>query len=347
MPRFGPTAMQNGESQEGGQQDEAKQQPKAPAARSREADRKRAASWLGKVIGKKYKIVDVLGQGAFGTVFLVEVIDGIVGEKLAMKVAHPRLSRDPNARDRFRNEIKLAMRIVHRYVAQIRDIGDTPDGLLYYTMDYRPGKTLGRLLREKGKLTCGAAYNVVRKILRGLDTAHGLGIVHRDLKPANILIVNEGGKDSVRILDFGIATSLRQNAEVNKGLGSLHYMPPEQLKGEKVGPYSDLYSVGVLLYRCLTGKKPHEGKTPQEVYNSILTTSPPPVEELTPEVSRYEGLQDVVFKSIAPKPEDRYQSARDFCMELIEVFRPKEPDARKKAKWRERLKRLFFRDSEE
>ena len=318
--------MQSGESPEGGQQDKAKQPPKAEAARSRNADRKRAASWLGKVIGEKYKIVDVLGQGGFGTVFLVEVIDGIVGEKLAMKVAHPRLSRDPAARDRFRNEINLAMKIVHRYVAQIRDTGDTPDGLLYYTMDYCPGKTLGRLLRKKGKLTCGTAYNVIRKILRGLHAAHGLGIVHRDLKPANILIVNEGGKDSVRILDFGIATSMRQDAAVDKVLGSLHYMPPEQLKGEKVGPYSDLYAVGVMLYRCLTGKKPHEGETPQEVYNSILTTSPPPVEELTPEVSRYEGLQDVVFKSIAPKPEDRYQSARDFCMELIEIFRPDRPD---------------------
>ena len=332
--------MQSGESQEDRRRNEVP--PQATTASPTHADTKRK-SFLGKVVAGKYKIVDVLGQGGFGAVFLVEITDGMVGEKLAMKVVHPKFSRDAEAHARFRNEVKVAMKIVHPYVVQIRDVGTTADGLLYYTMDYCPGNTLGRLLREHGKLTCRASYNVIRKVLRALSTAHELGIIHRDLKPANILIVKERGKDAVRILDFGIATSIRQNAGVNKGLGSLHYMPPEQFKGEQTGRYSDLYAVGVILYRCLTGRKPQEGKTAQEVYNGIMTVRPPPLEAFTREVSRYEGLQDVVFKAIAAKPEDRYQSARGFCKDLIEIFR-RDRASSDGVKKRRRLgwKRLFF-----
>ncbi len=169
-----------------------------------EKDRQSSASFLGKVVGDKYRILDVLGQGGFATVFLVEVIDGIVGEKLAMKTIHPRFTGDAAVHERFRNEIKVAVKIVHRYVVQIRDVGVTSGGLLYYTMDYCPGKTLRRLLREQGRLKCRRSYNIVRKVLRALSTAHALGIIHRDLKPANILIVKEEEKDAVRILDLGL-----------------------------------------------------------------------------------------------------------------------------------------------
>ncbi len=306
-----------------------------------EADRRRSASCLGKIVGEKYRIVDVLGQGGFGTVFLVEVIDGMVGEKLAMKVIHPRFTGDAMVRERFRGEIKVAMKIVHRYVAQIRDVGTTSGGLLYYTMDYCPGKTLRRLLREQGRLKCRHAYDIIRKVLRALSTAHALGIVHRDLKPANILIVTEDGKDSVRILDLGLATPLGSVEHADRGLGSLHYMPPEQFRSrsakDAIGRYSDLYSVGVILYECLTGRRPHEGETAQEVYNSILTTRPASLEELAPEVRKHRGLEEVVLKSLSPRPEDRYQSAREFCSALIDIFKPEEGRATR-SPWR----RLFF-----
>ncbi len=303
-------------------------------------DKPPSTSFLGKVVGNKYRILDVLGQGGFGTVFLVEVIDGIVGEKLAMKAIHPRFTDDTAVHERFRNEIKVAMKIVHRYVVQIRDVGTTSDGLLYYTMDYCPGKTLRRLLREKGRLKCRRSYNIVRKVLRALSTAHALGIIHRDLKPANILVVKEEEKDAVRILDLGLATSLRSVQEIDKGLGSLHYMPPEQFRsksgGGTIGRYSDLYSVGVILYECLTGKRPHEGETAQEVYNSIVTGHPRSIEELVPETKQYKGLEEVVLKSISPRPEDRYPSAREFCSALIEIFKP-EQKPKEGAGW----KRLF------
>lgn len=304
-------------------------------------ENKSPASFVGKVVGDRYRILDVLGQGGSGTVFLVE--DGMVGEKLAMKVIHPRFSRDGAAHGRFRNEIRTAMKIVHRYVVQIRDVGTTSGGLLYFTMDYCPGKTLRRLLREEERLSCLQSFNIIRKVLRALSTAHGLGIIHRDLKPANVLIVEDERKDTVRILDFGIATSLQTAAETDEGLGSLHYMPPEQFKrrsGEgRIGRYSDLYSVGVILYQCLTGRRPHEGATAQEVYESIASTRPPPLEEFLPE--KYRGLEAIVLKSIAPRPEDRYQSAPEFCSALIEIFKREEKPAG--SRWR----RLFSRGSTE
>ncbi len=294
--------------------------PVSRPATAKQRARQLARKLIGTTVADRYRIVDILGLGGFGTVFLAESLDGPEG-RIALKIVHPSLSGEQKVKDRFLNEILTAKRIVHRYVVQIRDFGATKNGRLYYTMDYCPGETLGSVLKREKKLDVERTYNIVRKCLRALSTAHGNGIIHRDLKPANVMLLSDRGRESVRILDFGIATSLALPAGKDaRGLGSRHYMPPEQFVGGRLGRYTDLYAVGVLLYQCLTGTRPHTGETAQDVYESILKNPVEPPSELAPQTIKFDGLDEIVLKALAPKAEARYQTAREFCTELIDVF---------------------------
>ncbi|MBI4607365.1 MAG: protein kinase, partial [Planctomycetes bacterium] len=282
-----------------------------PAPAGPRRDKQKDFSLVGKVVADKYKVLEVLGQGGFGTVYLVEILAGMVGEKLAMKVLPEELSRQGSFREQFLNEIRVAMRLVDRYIVQIRDVGVTGEGTLYYTMDYCPGTTLAQILRQEGKLPITRALIVVLNVLRALQTAHAAGIVHRDLKPANIMVETQAGKDSVRVLDFGIATAI-QSGEKQKGFaGSPHYMPPEQFIGDRIDFYTDLYSVGVILYECVTGQRPYAGASAQEVFRNLKVQTPPLPETLAKETAQFPGLSGLVMKTIEKNPERRFQSARE------------------------------------
>ncbi len=281
------------------------------APQSPRRDKQKDFALVGRTVANKYKVLDVLGQGGFGTVYLVEITAGMVGERVAMKVLPEELSSKPAFRNQFLNEIRVAMRVVDRYIAQIRDVGTTDDGLLYYTMDLCAGVTLAQIIRDEGSLPITRTLLIVLNVLRGLQTAHAAGIIHRDLKPANIMVQNQGGKDTVRILDFGIATAI-QTGERQKGLaGSPHYMPPEQFMGETIGFYTDLYAIGVILYECVTGQRPYPGNTAQEVFKSLKSRAPAPLHALVPEASVFPGLSELVMKAVERNPERRFQSARE------------------------------------
>jgi tetratricopeptide (TPR) repeat protein len=273
-------------------------------------NKKRDFDLVGRVIAEKYKVLDVLGQGGFGTVFLVEITAGMVGEKLALKILPEELSRMDSFRTQFLNEIRVAMRLVDRHIVQIRDVGTTSEGLLYYTMDFCPGTTLAQVLRREGRLPITRAVVLVLNVLRGLQTAHAAGIIHRDLKPANIMVEEQGGKETVRVLDFGIATAL--SGEQHKGFaGSPPYMPPEQFVGAEIGFFTDVYAIGVILYECITGQKPHPGSTPKEVYNSLKSRAVTPPEKIVPEVASFRGLSELILRCLERNPERRYQSGRE------------------------------------
>jgi serine/threonine-protein kinase len=279
--------------------------------------KKKDFAFVGSIIAEKYKVLEVLGQGGFGTVFLVEITAGMVGEKLALKLLPEELSLKPSFRNQFLNEIRLAMRLVDKYVVQIRDVGTTAEGLLYYTMDYCPGTTLAQILRQEGRIAVSRAILIALNVLRALQTAHAGGIIHRDLKPANLMVETQGGKEVVRVLDLGIATAIEGAADPSPGKktgfsGSPHYMPPEQFLGAEIGFYTDLYSVGVILYECLTGQRPYPGSTPQEVFKCLKSRAPPQPETISPEIVDYPGLADLVLKALERNPEKRFQSAREF-----------------------------------
>jgi tetratricopeptide (TPR) repeat protein len=282
------------------------------AAREFKRDKSRDFLLIGSLIAEKYRVLDVLGQGGFGTVYLVEITAGMVGERLALKLLPEELSVQAAFRGQFLNEIRLAMRVVDRYIVQIRDVGITDDGRLYYTMDLSLGGTLAQVLRDEGRLAVTRASLIVLNVLRALQTAHAAGIVHLDLKPANIMVENQGGKETIRVLDFGIATAVLAQSEKRKGFaGSPHYMPPEQFIGEEVGFFTDLYSIGVVLYECVTGQKPYAGSSAREIFNNLKSRPPILPEALNPEVAAYPGLSELILKAMERNPERRFQSAKE------------------------------------
>ncbi|MBN1443371.1 MAG: protein kinase, partial [Planctomycetes bacterium] len=290
-------------------------------------DKERDLAFLGKIVAGKYRVLKVLGQGGFGSVFLVEVVEGIVGDRLAIKILPQEFGSRLHLQEQFLNEIRVAMRMVNKYIVQIRDVGVTEEGLLYYTMDYVPGKTLSQIIREEGRIAPQRAIRIVMRVLNALMTAHSARIIHRDLKPANVMILGSGPRETVRVLDFGIARALVSEDRETKGFtGSPFYMPPEQFLGTELGFYTDLYSVGVILYECLTGEKPYRGSTPQDVYNSLKSGPPTPVEELAPEVRNFPGLAEVVARAMERNPEKRFQTAKEF-FEVLHAVRSGEIDA--------------------
>lgn len=293
-------------------QQDAAGRSEAPGKGATKRDKLKDFSLVGKAIGGKYKVLEVLGQGGFGTVYLVEITAGMVGEKLALKILPEELSTQETFRNQFLDEIRIAMRLVDKNIVQVRDVGVTEDGILYYTMDFCPGTTLAQVLHDDGAIPISRTLLIVLNVLRGLQTAHAAGIVHRDLKPANIMVEMRGGKDIVRVLDFGIATAIKVDDDKPRPFGgSPHYMPPEQFMGEPVNFYTDLYSIGVILYECLTGERPYPGDTPQAVFRSLKSRVPPPPETLNPEISKFPGLSALVMKCIERNPERRFQSARE------------------------------------
>lgn len=290
----------------------AQESPGGSAARPLRRDKSRDFSLVGKTVAGKYRVLEVLGQGGFGTVYLVEITAGMVGERLALKILPEELSSQPAFREQFLNEIRVAMRVVDRSIVQIRDVGMTDEGLLYYTMDFSPGITLAEVIRREGKLAIPRAILVVLNVLRALQTAHAAGIIHRDLKPANIMVETQGGKETVRVVDFGIATAVRADREKARGFaGSPHYMPPEQFMGEEIGFYTDIYPLGVTLYECITGRKPYAGSSPQDVFRAIKAGPPAPPHALHPAIAEYPGLSELILRALERNPERRFQSAKE------------------------------------
>ncbi|MBI4604117.1 MAG: protein kinase [Planctomycetes bacterium] len=272
---------------------------------------------VGSVVAGKYRVVDMLGRGGFGTVLLVEMVSGLVDERLAMKVLRAKFSEQPASREQFLQEIRVAMRLINKHIVQIRDVGLTDDGRVYYTMDHVQGKSLAQILRHEGKLAPERALLIVRRILHALITAHGAGVVHCDLKPANVMIEDPGQKDAVYVLDFGLATVCGHDAALAGSFaGTPHYMAPERFQGESIGFETDLYAVGVILYECLTGRRPYEGRTTQEVYENLRAGRRTALEALAPEVSRYPGLSDLMRRAIKRDRSRRLGSAREFFDEI-------------------------------
>ena len=295
-------------------------------------DKSKDLAVIGTTIAGKYKVLNVLGQGGFGSVFLVEIVAGMVGEKLALKLIPPQLSGDPKIKEQFLNEIRVAMRMVNKYVVQIRDVGETETGQLYYTMDYCPGENLSTVVKREGKLDPTRAISISLRILEALKTAHAAGVIHRDLKPANVMVITQDAYETVRVLDFGIATALNVGRAGGTGfVGSPHYMPPEQFINGDLGFYTDTYAVGVILYECLTGERPYKGSTAQEVYNDLKSRPVVPPAELNPDLRAQPGLSELIARALERNPDLRFPTAKEMFNELKAVLDGKSEPPQKAA----------------
>ena len=276
------------------------------------ADAEDAAQLVGRVINEKYKVLSVLGEGGMGVVYKVQHLLLRRRNLFALKVLHPRFSKNQHFRSRFLREGEVAMVLTHEHIVQVRDFGLTRDNDLFFTMDYFDGESLRALIDRTDRTAQERAVGIVRQVLTALREAHRRGIVHRDLKPDNILVrCSSTGEDQVKILDFGIAKILDDTRKTGNTLtrggivGSPRYMSPEQVSGDPVDGRSDLYSLGVILYELLTGKSPFTAKTVRGVLMQHLSKRAPRFEKVCPGIQVRAELEHLVLTLLEKNPNRR------------------------------------------
>jgi tetratricopeptide (TPR) repeat protein len=261
-------------------------------------------------IGHRYRVKSLLGMGGMGAVYLVH--DKELDRDVALKLIRSDIAEDTDALARFKREIQLSSRVTHPNVLRVFDLGEM-DGIKFLTMQFVDGRDLSTILKKQGKLPTDRLLRIFRQVAEGLKAAHDQGVIHRDLKPQNIML---DASDRVFVTDFGLAKSAEQSGMTQTGavIGTPFYMSPEQVKGETVGPQSDIFSLGVILYQMAAGAVPFGGATPFEVMISRIQRPPKPVRELNPELPAY--LQKIIERCLTVDSALRYQNVQQILDDL-------------------------------
>lgn len=255
----------------------------------------------------RFRIDGVLGAGGMGVVY--RAFDRELQEPVAIKTLRPEaMSTDAVALDRFKQEIRLARKIAHRNVVRTYDLGEVK-GTYYLTMEFVEGTSLKSLIQSRGRLPVPVTLTIGKQLCRALEVAHEQGVIHRDIKPQNMVLEPSG---FLKVMDFGIARLANPPqgkglTEAGMSIGTPDYMSPEQLQGLDLDPRSDLYSAGVVLFECVTGRVPFEADTPWTLIAKHLEEEPPNPRTLNGEVP--ETLAAVILKAMSRKAQDRYQTA--------------------------------------
>ena len=269
----------------------------------------------------RYQIREMIGEGAMASVY--QAYDPEIDRTLAIKVLKPHLARVEQYRARFLREARAAGVLSHPNIVTIFDVGVEGD-VPYIAMELIDGMTLGDLIRSGREFTVDEVVAIGIELTRALDFAHRKGIVHRDVKPGNVMMIE--GRGTVKVTDFGICqvdsrdgTELTQATRVGDVLGTPNYMSPEQVAGGKVDARSDLFSVGVVLYRLVTGVLPFEGDSVVTVAYKIAQADAPAVEKLRADVPL--SLRRAIDRALKKQPEKRYQSGEEFAQALVAIAR--------------------------
>ncbi|MDQ4002937.1 MAG: Stk1 family PASTA domain-containing Ser/Thr kinase [Actinomycetota bacterium] len=274
------------------------------------------------LVDNRYRIVRPLGSGGMADVYLAH--DDVLERDVALKIMSGRYSTDDEFVERFRREAQSAAALSHSNIISIYDRGASEDGTYYIAMEYLPGGTLKDRIVKRGALMPRTAAAVALQIAEALRAAHHAGVVHRDIKPHNVLITDAG---DVKVGDFGIARAATSDTMTKTGLilGTAHYISPEQAMGDPVGPQSDLYSLGVVLYEMLTGTLPYDAETSLGIAMKHVNGHLTPPREINPEVT--EGINAVTVRLLAKNPGDRYADADELIEDLERVLDGLEPAA--------------------
>ena len=269
---------------------------------------------IGNLLQGRYRILSKLASGAMGIVYKGERIE--LGRSVAVKFLHPWIAAQKAFLDRFGNEAKAMSRLLHPNCVSVIDFG--VEGSPYLVMDFVTGRTLREVLQD-GPLPAARAFRITQQILAGLAYAHAQGIVHRDLKPENLILSDEPGlEEHLRILDFGLA-KLRDGPAMTAGLavGTPSYMSPEQSGAPgDIDARTDIYTVGIVLFELLSGKKPFVSENVGEIILMHRESPPPPLRRAIPGAGYSLELELLVQKAMAKRPEDRFQSAVEMASAL-------------------------------
>ncbi|MBL0211275.1 MAG: protein kinase [Holophagaceae bacterium] len=273
--------------------------------------RKRVTLKEGEIFAGRYRIENILGKGGMGIV--LKAHDQQLDEDVALKIIRPEHDLSTGFLEQLKQEIKLARKITNKYVLRTHDFGEF-EGLPFVSMEYLKGVTLKQLLDDRGSLPIGLVLRIGRQVSEGLEAAHGEGVVHRDIKPLNILFDARG---DAKIMDFGLAAPVAAKGSSAEGqvFGTPRYMSPEQVRGERVDPRTDLYALGVMLFELSTGFPPFEHAVITELLRMHLSTPVPRAKELAPDLP--EGFSFLLERLMAKRIEDRPASA----MEVVEILK--------------------------
>ncbi|MBI5526144.1 MAG: SUMF1/EgtB/PvdO family nonheme iron enzyme [Deltaproteobacteria bacterium] len=265
---------------------------------------------LPKIVGGQYEVKDKLGEGGMGMV--LRGVHKLTGQEVAIKMLPPELSKDPGIRTRFINEAKTLAKLDHPNIVTLYNFLEENERF-FLVMQFCPGNTLEGMVRKGGALKVEEAVRVFKDILGALSYAHARGVIHRDIKPANIIVQNDG---RVKVMDFGIARIAGAGRLTATGIavGTVWYMSPEQIRGAELDARSDLYSLGITLYEVLTGTVPFNSESDYEVRKGHVEEVPRSPRAMRPDLPEY--VEKAILKSLAKKPEERFQSSEEFAKGL-------------------------------
>jgi len=273
----------------------------------------------GHVLDKRYTVLERIGRGGMGVVYKAE--QHLIKRIVALKVLRRAVVQDENAVKRFLNEGRATSSLQSLHTVTLHDFGVTGDGLLYYTMELLKGQPVSRLIKAEAPLAYRRAVNLVLQVCDSLEEAHEHNIIHRDIKPDNLFVTIIRGKETVKVLDFGIAklvgdTSLESLTGTGSIVGTPLYLSPEQALGNRVVPASDLYSLAIVLYEMLTGVPPFFADTPMKTLWKHANEQPEPILVKNPDIEVPRSVDQFLQKALEKEPDRRFQSAVAFRQAL-------------------------------
>jgi serine/threonine protein kinase len=281
---------------------------------------------LPRLLGGRYRLEAKLGSGGMGVVF--RATDLTMKRAVAVKLIRgvDGVALDEEVAGRFLREAKNTARVQHENIIEVYDLGRSDQGDMFFVMELLEGESLSTKIRRDGKMPPAVAVHIARQMCAALHVAHAAGIIHRDLKPANVMLIERGGQtDYVKVLDFGVAKSYtpdQQTQLTHTGMlvGTVEYMAPEQIMGRVVDGRTDIYSLGIVMYRMLTGKAPFRDGGVPALIHAHLNVFPKPMTDTAPELPG--ALDRVILRCLAKQPEQRYESMEELSRALASALEP-------------------------